>query len=54
MIKQVWVAVNPKNPEEVEIRTKEPNEYDHFFYDGNVKDYWVSSEYKPAMLVMED
>lgn len=54
MIKQVWVAVHPDDPEQVEIKMSEPNDYDYWFEDVEDSSCFKAAEYKPAMLVMED
>lgn len=54
MIKQVWVAVHPDDSSKIVVKTKEPNDPDHWFEVVDEIGEWVTAEYKPAMLVMED
>lgn len=54
MIKQVWVAVHPDDPKQIEIEADQPNDYDYWFESVNNSDTFTPAEYKPAMLVMED
>ena len=48
MIKQVWVAVNPNDPQDIVMVTDVNYEHPYYFGDG------VVAPFKPAMLIVED
>ena len=52
MNKIVWVAVNPSNQEEIEVKVDEPYGSCYFCDYSDNGDLYV--EYKRAMLIIED